>query len=99
LVTIDPEIVAEWAQAQGIPFNSTEELITNDRVQAMIEREVAEKNKEFASYETIKKITIVPEFTIENGLLTPTMKLKKNVAVAQYAEAINAMYPDDQVKG
>ena len=35
------------------------------------------------------------EFTIENGLLTPTLKLKKNVAIAQYEEAINAMYPDD----
>jgi long-chain acyl-CoA synthetase len=87
--------VPEWARAQGIPFKALEDLITNDRVQAMIEKEVAGKNKEFASYETIKKISIVPEFTIENGMLTPTMKLKKNVAFAQYEKAINAMYPDD----
>jgi len=87
--------VPEWAQTQGITFNSLEELITNDKVQAMIEKEVAEKNEEFASYETIKKITIVPEFTIENGLLTPTMKLKKNMAITKYEETINAMYPDD----
>ncbi len=95
LVTIDPDNVPEWAQTQGITFNSLEELITNDKVQAMIEKEVAEKNEEFASYETIKKITIVPEFTIENGLLTPTMKLKKNMAITKYEETINAMYPDD----
>jgi long-chain acyl-CoA synthetase len=69
--------------------------MTNDKVGAMIEKEVAEKNKEFASFEAIKKITIVPEFTIENGLLTPTMKLKKNVVFAQYRQTINAMYTDD----
>jgi long-chain acyl-CoA synthetase len=95
LVTIDSVNVPDWAQAQGIPFNSPEELIANDKVQAMIENEVAEKNKAFARFEKIKKITIVPEFTIENGLLTPTLKLKKNVAISQYEEAINAMYTDD----
>ena len=72
LVTLDPVNVSAWAEAQGIPFNSPEELIANDKVQAMIEDEVAEKNRAFARFETIKKITIVPEFTIENGLLTPT---------------------------
>ncbi len=95
LVTLDPVNVPAWAQAQGIAFNSPEELTANDKVQAMIENEVAKKNKAFARFEKIKKITIVPEFTIENGLLTPTLKLKKNVAIAQYEEAINAMYTDD----
>ena len=40
-------------------------------------------------------MTIVPEFTIENGILTPTMKIKKNVAIARYEEKIEAMYPKD----
>ena len=95
LVTLDPVNVPAWAQAQGIAFNSPEELTANDKVQAMIENEVAKKNKAFARFEKIKKITIVPEFTIESGLLTPTLKLKKNVAIAQYEEAINVMYTDD----
>ncbi|MBU2621528.1 MAG: hypothetical protein KKD92_04340, partial [Proteobacteria bacterium] len=43
-------------------------------------------------FESIKKITIVPEFTIDNGLLTPTMKLKKNVALDIYKNEIEAMY-------
>ncbi len=61
----------------------------------MIEEEVAEKNKTFASFETIKKVTIIPEFTIENGLLTPTLKIKKNVAMDRYQENIDAMYPKE----
>ncbi len=94
LVTLDPDNVPEWARAEGIAFDTLDELMKNERVQTLIENEVAEKNKAFAKFETIKKITIVPEFTIENGMLTPTMKLKKNVAIAEYEAAIDAMYPE-----
>ena len=94
LVTVDPDNVKDWAQAEGIAFGSIDDLVKDEKVRALIENEVAEKNKEFASFESIKKITIVPEFTIENGLLTPTMKLKKNLAIDKFEDAINAMYPD-----
>jgi len=40
-------------------------------------------------------VTIIPEFTIENGLLTPTFKIKKNVAMDRYQENIDAMYPKE----
>ncbi len=98
LVTLDPDNVQEWSQARGIPFNSMEELITDEKVIAMIEKEVTEKNREFASFQTIKKISIVPEFTIENGLLTPTMKLKKREVITKYEETINEMYLDKSAK-
>ncbi len=93
LVSLDPENVAEWAETNGIVVSGMDELIREPRVQALIEAEVAEKNKQFASYETIKKVTIVPECTIENGLLTPTLKLKKSQVMDRYKEAIEAMYP------
>jgi long-chain acyl-CoA synthetase len=93
LVTIDPETVAEWAKAQGIAFRNTEELIAHPRIQALIEAEVAEKNKAFASFESIKKVTITPEYTIENEMLTPTLKLKKARIIERYSDRIDAMYP------
>jgi len=92
LVTIDPDNVKDYASAKGIAFKGIDDLIKNEKIKKLIEEEIAEKNKEFASFESIKKITIVPEFTIDNGLLTPTMKLKKNVALDIYKNEIEAMY-------
>jgi len=92
LVTIDPDNVKDYASTNGIAFNGIDDLIKNEKIKKLIEEEIAEKNREFASFESIKKITIVPEFTIENGLLTPTMKLKKNVAFDIYKKEIEAMY-------
>jgi long-chain acyl-CoA synthetase len=93
LVSLDPETVQDWARSEKIPFRSMEELIVHPRVQALIEAEVAEKNKAFASFESIKKVTITPEFTIENGLLTPTLKLKKTQIMDHYQARIDGMYP------
>ncbi|MBW2591130.1 MAG: AMP-binding protein, partial [Deltaproteobacteria bacterium] len=95
LVTLDPDNIAEYARKNGISFGSVDDLIGNDKITALIEEEVAEKNKTFASFETIKKVTIIPEFTIENGLLTPTLKIKKNIAMDRYQDKIDAMYPKE----
>lgn len=92
LVTVDEENIKEFAAENDIPYLGIEELLSHKKIVELIEGEISEKNKELPSFETIKKIKIVPEFTIENGLLTPTLKLKKNVAVKQYAKEIDEMY-------
>jgi len=49
-----------------------DELIANDKVQTLVEAEAAAKNMQFARFETIKEVTPLPEFTIANGLITPS---------------------------
>lgn len=93
LVTVDEENVKAWADAEGLSYRGMDDLILEDRLQQLIEAEVAAKNAQFASFESIKKVTIVPEFTIENGLITPTLKVKKNVVAEHYADRIDRMYP------
>ncbi len=95
LATPDPDNVPDYAKANNIPFDSMDDLIENETIIQLLESEVQKKNKAFASYETIKKVTIVPEFTIENGLLTPTLKIKKNIAFNKYSEEIDGMYPKE----
>jgi long-chain acyl-CoA synthetase len=95
LVTLDSETVTEYANENSINFTDFEELMTHEKIIELINNEVTEKNKAFASFETIKVVTIVPEFTIENGLLTPTFKLKKNIAFETYKDAIDSMYPKE----
>ncbi len=92
LITLNPDNVKAYAQENGISFTSIDELMTDERIMRLIENEVAEKNKGLASFESIKKFKIVPEFTIANGLLTPTLKIKKNLVAEKYKKEIEAMY-------
>ncbi len=94
LVTPDPDTLKDYARENGIAFQSLDDLIKDERIIKQIESDIAEKNKEFASYESIKKVTVVPEFTIENGFMTPTLKLKKNIITDRYKAEIEAMYSD-----
>jgi long-chain acyl-CoA synthetase len=95
LVTLDPDNIAEYAQENGIVFSSVDDLIDNEKVIRLIDDEVMRKNSELPSFETIKKVTILPEFTIENSMLTPTLKVKKNVVGKQYKDEIDRMYPKE----
>lgn len=95
LVTLDPENVGAYAKENGIQFNKFEELLDNPKIIKLINDEVAEKNKHFAKFEQIKKVALVPEFTIDNKMMTPTFKVKKNVVMEMYKDKIEAMYPKD----
>jgi len=92
LVTVDEETVTEYADANGIPYNSIDDLINNEQIYKLIEAEIQEKNKSLPSFETIKRFKIVPEFTIENKMMTPTMKIKKAIAMDTYKDEIEDMY-------
>ena len=92
LISLEQEAIMGYARAHKINFRTFEELEKNVAIRKLIEIEIADQNKSLASFETIKKFTIVPEFSIENGLLTPTFKLKKSVIQNRYKDQIDAMY-------
>jgi len=92
LVTLDLENVAAFARDAGIAFDEPRQLQSHPKVVDLIQSVIQEKNQEFATYETIKKFRIVDEFTIDNELLTPTLKVKRNVAMARFAPVITEMY-------
>ena len=92
LITVDAENVQAYAQEQGIEGAEIAELMVDEKIVSLIDAELEMKNTELASYETIKKCRLVDEFTIENGLLTPTMKVKRNVAMERYEDLIEGMY-------
>lgn len=94
LVTLDEENVKAYADESGISYTSFDDLIRNAQIQTLLEAEVAQKNKELASFEQIKKINLVPEFTVENEMITPTFKIKKNIVSDAHKATIDGMYPD-----
>ena len=91
LITIDADNVKAFAEEQGI---QADDLLSEPRVNDLIRSVVEEKNKELASFETIKDFRLLEEFSIENGLLTPTLKVKRNVAMERFADRIEEMYRD-----
>jgi long-chain acyl-CoA synthetase len=92
LVTLDQDNVKAYAAANGIAFSSFAELQRNPRIKALVDAEVAAFNKEFASFEQVKKLAIVDEFTIANDLLTPTLKPKRIPIQERWVAEIEAMY-------
>ena len=92
LITIDADNVRAFAEEKGIATDNLDQLLKNEVVNDLIRSVVEEKNTELASFETIKDFRLLDEFSIENGLLTPTLKVKRNVAMEQFADVIEEMY-------
>ncbi|HEU0032556.1 MAG TPA: long-chain fatty acid--CoA ligase [Kofleriaceae bacterium] len=91
LVAIDADRIREWANEQGITLGA--DLTTDERVRALIQRELDEYSKGFRSYERPRACTLTETaFTVESGLLTPTLKLKRRDVLSRFGKAIDALY-------
>ena len=88
LITLDADNVKAFADEQGIPTDNFEDLLKIQQIVDLIQGVVDEKNEELASFESIKAFQLLNEFTIENDLLTPTMKVKRNVALERFADQV-----------
>jgi len=92
LVTIDPEASAAWAAANGEDANA---LHKSAKLRASIQAHIDEMNSHFARVEQIKKFTILARnLTIEDGELTPTLKVKRAKVSDHFADDIEAMYAE-----
>ncbi len=94
LITLDMENITEFAAAGGFQLSLGEDPGANQAVRGLIEAEMAKVNAGLASFESIKRYAIVPEFSIENGTATPTLKLKRNVIIERFKNTIDSMYED-----
>ncbi len=92
LVTLDIDNIMEFARANGILVTGVHDLDSHPGIIKLLDGEMAKVNAQLASFESIKRYTIVPEFTTENGNATPTLKLKKNIIIEQFKKTIDAMY-------
>lgn len=92
LITLDLEAIAEFARAKETPLDEGCDPCANPVIADLIDREIGAVNAGLASFETIKQYRVVPEFTIENGTATPTLKLKKNIIVERFHNIIDTMY-------
>jgi long-chain acyl-CoA synthetase len=95
LITVDADNVKTFAAEQGLATDDLAALLDRDEVKGLIRSVIEDKNRGLATFESIKDFRLLPEFTIENGMLTPTMKVKRNVAMERFADVIDEMYPEN----
>lgn len=85
-------VVDPWLQEQGLPSDHNE-AIKHPKLLEKIEAEVEKTCSEFASYEVPKKLVLIPEaFSPENGILTPTLKLKRREVHRIHGDQIEACF-------
>ena len=92
---IQPNVdhVIEWLKEKGIECNSLSKAIQETILRDEILKEVENHNQNFGSWEQIKKIELTPDiWSIDDGHLTPTMKLKRKVVTEKYNDLIEKMY-------
>jgi len=92
LITVEPDNVKAFAAGRGLPTDDLGRLLASEQVNGLIRSVIDEKNRDLASFETIKDFRLLPEFTIDNDLMTPTLKVKRNVAMERYGALIEEMY-------
>ena len=82
-----------WADQQELSIKGPEALIKNPKVFAKIEQEVLETMASVAKYEQVKKFVLLPRlFTVADGEITPTLKLKRKAIYAKHEKAILGLY-------
>ena len=93
LLTLDGEAAPAWARARGITSGSLAALASDPQVLAEVAAGVAAANERLARVQQVKRWRLLPvEWTAETEELTPTLKLKRRVVHAKYADALDSLY-------
>ena len=87
------DFVKEWAKRHKLELGSNADIVKNEKVIERFQEEVDWANQEFAKWEKVKQFRLTPDvWTVEDGHLTPTMKLKRKPIKEMYLELYNDIY-------
>ena len=92
LIVPDRAAIEKWARERGLD-GSYEELLAHGKVRKLFDVEIEEHSKNFRGYEHVRRFRLVPEeFSVDNGLLTPKMSLKRNVVTDRYGKELDELH-------
>ncbi|WP_103064195.1 AMP-dependent synthetase/ligase [Actinomyces qiguomingii] len=93
LVTLDAEMLPLWLSNHGLPDMDPVDATRDPRVRAALERAVGRANEAVSKAESIRTFTVLPgDFTVDNGLLTPSLKLRRDEATKRFSKEIDELY-------
>ena len=93
LIVPDFEAIKQYADTNSIKYEDDKDLIANNEIYKLIEKDMAKFQKQLANFERIRKFVLLDKpFTIENGEITPSLKIKRKVVEQRYQKLIDSMY-------
>ncbi len=93
LVQVDFAFVREWCKRKKIRINNDDEIVTNESIIKKIGEEIEVRNKRFGNWEQIKKFRLVSDvWSVNEGHLSQTLKLRRKVLLEMYSNIIEEMY-------
>jgi long-chain acyl-CoA synthetase len=93
LIVPDFSEIKEWCESEKIVYSHPKEMVDNLNVKNLIKSEIDKYNHELSKAENVMKFEILAdEWTQDNGLLTPTLKVKRSKISKKYADLIQAMF-------
>ncbi|MEO8518510.1 MAG: AMP-dependent synthetase/ligase [Dermatophilaceae bacterium] len=94
LVTLDPDAIAGWAAENSMAGQPYAEIVGSAAAREMVQGYVDALNAKLNPWETIKKFLILPrDLSVEDGDLTPSMKLKRAVVASKFKNELDSLYP------
>jgi long-chain acyl-CoA synthetase len=100
LVTIDAEVLPKWRAERGHPEDMPIESLREDPdLLAALQSAVDDANRAVSHAEAIKRFAVLPgDFTVDDGMLTPTLKVKRALVIERYAAEIDRLYATQAVR-
>ena len=93
LVAPDIDALKAYARERGLVYDTEEALFENDAIGQLFAQEFRRYSRQAAAHEKIRDFRLIREpFTVDNGMMTPTLKLKRRVIEQHYGALIDAMY-------
>jgi long-chain acyl-CoA synthetase len=93
LIVPDFDALKEYADARSLPYSGPSDLVRLAEINHLIEQDINEIQKDLANFERVRKFTLLDrQFTVEEGELTPTQKVRRAVVEQKYAHLIEPMY-------
>ncbi len=93
LIVPDFEAIKEYADANRIQYNSVDDLLNMKQIYDIIDKDLVQFQKKLANYERVRKFTLLDKpFSIEEGTLTPSLKIKRKEIESRYQDLIEEMY-------
>ncbi|WP_022867836.1 AMP-dependent synthetase/ligase [Schaalia vaccimaxillae] len=97
LFTLDPDMLPDWLTRHNLPIVDAVAAAELPQVRQSLDRAIARANKQVSRAESIRRYRIInATFTVENGYVTPSMKLRRSKVLADYAAEIDALYQEGE---
>ncbi|HHW84377.1 MAG TPA: long-chain fatty acid--CoA ligase, partial [Actinomycetales bacterium] len=96
IITLDAETLPRWLETHDLPEMSVADAARNDTVREHIQMAIDRANRKVSRAESIREFRILDDdFTLDNNMLTPSMKVKRHVVHKEYANVIEEIYAGD----